>query len=233
MKDVLIIVGFSLASALFFASNELGRGEFGGLLYTSTKCFPILLLCFFTRIFFIDEQNLGRNTGLAFLLGAAGDLFLATRSISTTNFNAGMVPFAFNHWFNVQTMAVAGIKYSTTCLIPLLIHAVFMGVVTFGKFETAIVQIFATTYSFFLLAASWIAFSMWFHDPSKLSNKMRALGYLVFVISDSLLTIDAYVVPVAKSQMYVMITYYAAQLFIFLGSFYLEREWTSKKLKSK
>jgi len=177
------------------------------------------------------------HTALGLLMSAAGDWFLSTRSVVEQNLIVGIIPFGVAHFFYMLSF----VDFERTdkskpfiWWVPLFVILpvdIFVSIVTWGAVKSHFGQLLIGIYGIFLALATTFSATAWrFSSADNVwSTRARFLGFAIFCSSDTLLMLDAFYFPVRRSQVYVMITYYAAQLLIFVGSVLHEREEAVRK----
>lgn len=125
-------------------------------------------------------------------------------------FLAGLVTFFIGHiLYIIAFKHVARKSVPIAAAIPLLIYGITMAIVVAvpqlmsGEFVLGISII---AYIGIILAMGWMAI--------RTRLKLAIIGALLFIFSDSVLAIDRFVVDIPNRDAFVMLTYYAAQLFI-------------------
>lgn len=238
MKFLLLLPFLSLTAFFFYYNSEIDRGEHGSFPYTVTKCLPILALSLAAFLAFRPPPtriasgvpildtiiNLRHPAALSFFLSMIGDLLLANRSNSLRDFTLGVIPFAASHIINTKFYnSTRGQRFWWPAIGYVAIHSVALGLATldgvFGRTDV-LYQVITAPYALVLAWTVLSAISNWYYDPKGASDKttlMYMLGYISFMLSDSTLMLDEFGWPIARSQIYVLITYYAAQGLIFLS----------------
>jgi uncharacterized membrane protein YhhN len=171
------------------------------------KAAPILLLA--TLSCLLSTGRLRLWLTMALLFSATGDLFLA--STIENSFIFGLLSFAIAHlcyavgfwpwcrWSNKALLkALPLIVILIVVLLLVLPHTaelrlpvlVYMGIISL----MAVLAIFSQVQPRYLL-----------------------IGAFLFVISDSLIAVNKFVIPLPAQHLLVMLTYYLAQYYLFLG----------------
>lgn len=238
---ILLLLPFLALTAYFFYKNPgIDRGEHGGIEYTVTKCLPILALSAValisfrapvtplrTGLPFLDKiAGFRHPAALAFFLSAVGDWLLADRSNSLLDFTLGVVPFGLAHILNTKFYSsnlTSGQRYWWPAVLYMLVHSGLLGLWTLDNVfnrTDLLYQLVTTPYAFVLAWTVLCAISNWYYDPHRNENPttlLYMLGYVTFMFSDSILMLDEFGWPIPRGQIYVLITYYAAQALIFLS----------------
>lgn len=184
-----------------------------------TKCLPIVALCLFIiqhgfnfQFKYIYSRRI--VTGLIFSM--IGDACLV---YDKEHFVHGLLAFAVAH---VLYMSAFGIRpFNFRLGLALLFAAIPTSAFTVPFISSYILRFLVPVYSLLVVAMLWRATSR-----LQLFNKnidwtwtrlCCSLGALLFVISDSVISVDLFIMKVPYYHPIVMVTYYAAQLGIALS----------------
>ena len=150
------------------------------------------------------------------LSSAAGDMLLALPL--KHSFILGLSAFALAHilyskflfdWRNLSRLNLLTVSLFSAYLVVML----FLLLPAVGSLQLPVVSYFVVISLMFIsaLAANTQGYAL-------------RLGALLFVVSDSLLAINAFITPLPLQSVLVMSTYYAAQFFIVMGCIQLVKE---------
>ncbi|HEY1193649.1 lysoplasmalogenase [Flavobacterium sp.] len=163
-----------------------------------------------------------QNTVLAaLLLSWIGDVILLFTDLGEIYFILGLVFFLIAHilyciLFNKLNRIRKKQNKTFFVIGSILIAAYLIGMVSFliphlGDLEIP-VSIYATVISIMLLFA-FNGLLVW----EKPGNLLIFLGAFFFVVSDSILAVNKFYLPIPKSSFFIMLTYLLAQYLIVLG----------------
>lgn len=191
--------------------------------YESLDCYlkpaliPLLILgVYFSKRF--PTQNLLLT---ALLFSWIGDVILLFSDIAEIYFILGLVSFLISHilycvLFNRQTKEK--IKRNSIIFIfgSILIAAYLIGMLSvllpsLGDLKIPVI-VYASVISIMLLFA-YNGLLTW----KKPANQLIFFGALFFVISDSILALNKFYMPLKKSSFIIMLTYLVAQYLIVIG----------------
>lgn len=150
------------------------------------------------------------------LSSAGGDMLLALPI--QNSFILGLAAFALAHilyaLFLLQWLNLKRITALFTCLfVVYLIGMMFLLIPAVGNLQVPVI-------GYFVVISAMVITAM---GAQTQSISIR-FGALLFVASDSLLAINAFITPLPIQSVLVMGTYYAAQYFIALGCIQLAKE---------
>ena len=149
-------------------------------------------------------------TALVFSL--AGDVFLM---LPTDKFVQGLVSFLVAHIFYITAFAQGfGPYFEISYLIPSAIYTVLFLWVVLPK--TGKLKLPVLVYSLVLMAFLWQASGRFFYLSDDSAIYILA-GSVLFVASDSVLAYDRFVKSYKFSQLAILSTYWAAQVFLALS----------------
>ncbi|WP_339252357.1 lysoplasmalogenase [Sporosarcina sp. FSL W8-0480] len=125
-------------------------------------------------------------------------------------FLAGLITFFIGHVFYIFAFkSVSRNRVPIWAAIPLLLYGVFMAVLLAGsQFSVgqSVMGFAIIAYIAVILLMGWMAI--------RTRLKLTIVGALLFIFSDSVLAIDRFVLDIPYRDAFVMVTYYAAQVFI-------------------
>ncbi|MCX7999286.1 MAG: lysoplasmalogenase [Leptospiraceae bacterium] len=178
------------------------------------KCIPVLYLVILVLTWNLNYPTMQKK----FLLGAVvcsvlGDFFLAAKFL--------------NHYFllGLGSFLVAQIFFILTFLphsrlkLPLFIYPMAMGLIVFGYIYPTLPRemiLPVMIYMFALVSMAWRASA---RTANKKSLWQTTLGGYLFLISDGLIALTHFGnLPVPYAQLWIMITYYAAEYLLSKGT---------------
>lgn len=128
-------------------------------------------------------------------------------------FEYGLLSFLIGHVFYISAFSTAHErKVPTAAKIPLLLFGIAMafwiGGTLFSTDDT-VLGIAVIAYMAVILAMGW--------SSIRTNSNFALIGALLFIASDTVLAINKFVIDIPYSHQLIMLTYYAAQLFITLS----------------
>ena len=158
--------------------------------------------------------------GSALTLGALGDLLLGVRRVGGLNadklFLFGLAAFLLGHLAYIamfrKCRATDGWKTGWVRWLGVLAVVIALGAVL-GTLRNSLGSLLLPVVVYALVLAA-MAISA---QLTEIGNPLAALGALCFVASDAMLAIGKFSGPFAGHEPLVWVTYYFAQLLIFLG----------------
>jgi uncharacterized membrane protein YhhN len=125
-------------------------------------------------------------------------------------FMAGLITFFIGHLFYIFAFKSASRKpVPIWCAIPLILYGVAMAIWIAGSqfaVGESILGAAIIAYIAVILTMGWMAI--------RTGMGLAITGALLFILSDSVLAIDRFVIGIPYRDAFVMVTYYAAQIFI-------------------
>ena len=125
-------------------------------------------------------------------------------------FMAGLITFFIGHLFYIIAfLSVSQKRVPLWTSILLIVYGIAMGIWIAGSqfaVGESILGVAIIAYIAVILTMGWMAM--------RTRMKLAIIGALLFMISDSVLAIDRFVVDIPYRDAFVMMTYYAAQAFI-------------------
>lgn len=170
------------------------------------KVIPIALIIYYAYIQSQPHKTLTHNLviiGLLFSIVADGSIIYS--------FIAGLIFFFIAHVFYIGAFA-RQFQFSilrASSIIPLILVSIWIGNglingLQQNKEEDLLIPVLL--YIIIIMTMCWLAIMT--------KNIWATIGSILFVISDSILAWNKFVTPITNEEALVMITYYAAQLFI-------------------
>jgi len=205
LSKVLLIFAALLAGAYLFVPNLLAFPAQALL-----KTIPIWLLGWMAWREAPEKYRLALMLALVF--SGIGDFALA--SPFSLSFAVGMTAFFVAHLFYLWIFTRSLRQWKQldvsrrTIIILIGLYAVLMGAIVLPKTGELMPAIAAYFLVLSLMAAASFA---------GLTARWTRLGAVLFVLSDTLIGIDRFVVPLEFRHLAVMASYYAAQAFILAG----------------
>lgn len=147
------------------------------------------------------------------IFSVAGDIFLM---LPSDQFVAALISFLIAHLLYILGFStVGGIYTSIWSLTPFLLFGVLFMIFMWGDLGS--LKIPALIYALAIVIMAWQAFGNW-----RLTDQLPALlafiGALLFVASDSILTLNRFKFTFKMAQAVILSTYYAAQWLIALSA---------------
>lgn len=142
-----------------------------------------------------------------------GLIFCAIGDYTLQWFIVGLISFLIGHLFYIRAFSTT--KEQEVPLIAkilLIIYGLVMALVIAGALiqsENMVLAIAVLCYIFVILTMGWTSF--------RTGSKFAMIGAFLFIISDSVLAVNKFVVPVDFSHQLIMTTYYGAQIFLALS----------------
>lgn len=146
-------------------------------------------------------------------LSLVGDIFLMIKKRDL--FIYGLLFFLFAHLIYLYAVInVIGLQINIQFLIPSLIGIIIINKTLLPK--TGNKKPYVLIYAIVLFILLWQSLEG-VKISADISSKLFATGVIMFVISDTLLAYKRFVVNIRFSQLYILSSYYAAQLLIALS----------------
>ncbi|WP_363314059.1 lysoplasmalogenase [uncultured Draconibacterium sp.] len=177
-------------------------------------------------IFFLHAKNIDKKVvvlaGIAFLFSWIGDLFMMFAAdflyfvCGIASFLIAQVVYSF---LFLRTIDLSGkkpfLKKKPMWLIPYIAFGLIVYIVLFPQLELAL-RIAIFVYVLAILAMSAMALNR-FGNGHPISFSLVFAGSLFFVLSDSLIAVNRFLVSIPYEGLLVMVCYIAAQYLIMLG----------------
>jgi len=204
MLDRVLLTIFTCFALLFMATLSVAPYPFDYLVKT------IPILCLAVMAFRAIPGAKGRLIGGGLLFSGAGDILLQVDGVRF--FVHGLGAFLIAHLFYIAAFIrrPALVRARLSILVTIAIYGSIMGFLLLPRLGDMLVPV--TVYLIIILGMGISA---------SLGTENHALviaGACFFIVSDSLIAINRFLVPVPLSGYLVMGTYYAAQLMITTGA---------------
>ncbi|XP_055616572.1 lysoplasmalogenase-like protein TMEM86A isoform X2 [Toxorhynchites rutilus septentrionalis] len=200
---------FLMAIALYF--SLIGLTSRRTAASTALKCLPIICLWLFILQSDFKRTKIRRYKSLiliGLIFSCVGDLLL-----NYDLFEAGMGVFGIAQIFYISAFGFRPLRPLVG--IPLYCAGVASLAIMFENFPPTI-QKFLPIYGALLLTMCWRSLAR-INTFKNTTRVACGIGSVLFVISDSIIAIDMFYVPVDYAQTLIMITYYLAQFGIALS----------------
>ncbi|CAG0905119.1 unnamed protein product [Cyprideis torosa] len=207
------LVPFCMATAIYYAvfipNDE--PSTFAMVL----KCLPVLSLIFFVLshgISFGQEHAYSRRVLFGLTFSMFGDAFLIYKEA----FVHGVAAFAIAHILYISAFGFSPLK---PAIGGILGGVAFVGYYFAAPFRNGPLVYIIPMYIILLTVMCWraIARVQFFEELWTWTKLCSSVGGIVFVISDTVLGVNRFLVPVPYHQAIIMTTYYFAQLMISLS----------------
>jgi uncharacterized membrane protein YhhN len=173
------------------------------------KSLPVFILAI---LIYLNLNNTnGRLLGLGLFFSGIGDVVLEFDSGAL--FVYGILAFAIAHLFYISVF-LQQVKLTALRVVAVLILLSYSLVLAY--------ILYPITGKMFIPLVIYLGIILIMATSATLGAKngiLIALGAWLFVISDSLIAINRYILPIRYSSFWIMISYYAAQGLITYGSF--------------
>lgn len=209
MFQIILLIGIFVSGLLYLVFYYRGKKSFVYLFKPLTTLLIILLAV-------LQEPQVSENYqflilgGLAFSL--VGDIFLM---LPKDRFIAGLLSFFVAHIFYITAFAGDfGPYFGWGYLIPIVIYiAIFLKILLphTGKMSLPVIA-YTLVLAVFLWQASGRFWTLAGDSPA-----IAFFGAVLFVASDSILAYDRFVKGFTFARLFVMLTYWLAQIFIALS----------------
>ncbi|MCG8334148.1 MAG: lysoplasmalogenase [Proteobacteria bacterium] len=177
-------------------------------LHFLVKSIPIFCLAVFALV--NVEGKKGKLLGLGFLFSAIGDILLELPF--KASFGLGLCSFLIAHLFYISVFLrrLTLTKIRGTAIGSMLLYSAVIATIFTIHLETMLlipILVYLTVILFMGISASL----------GKENNPMLTIGACLFMISDSIIAINSFLSPVFLHSVWVMSTYYLAQVLIAIG----------------
>jgi uncharacterized membrane protein YhhN len=204
----LIIATIHLVAILF------GQSYFAD--WSKTLLMPSLLL-------FIWWQNVNwqakKLIALAIIFSFFGDVFLIFQNQNPLFFILGLISFLIAHIFYIsQNLKNCALKINNRLVIsfmPMLIWAIVLLILAYKNAGAYFVPIFVYA---IILCALYMSMLFARSKFSDLNWQLLFLGTILFIISDSMIAINRFILPFDMAGFAIMISYIVAQFLIVLAN---------------
>jgi len=187
------------------------------------KVLPILSLCMYVftethelnKVFKVDSWLALGDRDKGFVLGlfcsSLGDICLVWR---TMLFVPGLLCFACAHVFYLNALRVEDYKSKTKSLFVLLGIDVFLFIQS--GISSYVLTALVGIYVVLIFTMGWKATARYEAEGSK-AAMAGCVGACLFIVSDLLIAVDKWLFSIPMAWMFIMTTYYSAQLGIALS----------------
>jgi len=211
------LVPFFKTVAIFFILFPKAKYKTADLFYLVFKCLPILSLILFIFLNGINlrgfEYSYSRRilTGLAFSL--IGDALLV---YDHAYFIHGIFAFGISHilYATAYGMRPLRVFMLAALILPVMVISLVLSGVVCRPLSYVINAYVALTMLMIWRAMARIKID---NNEWTWTRFYSAVGGILFAMSDALLALDRFLMPLDHSQILIMTTYYAAQLLIVLS----------------
>ena len=178
-------------------------------LHFLVKSIPIFCLAVF--VLKNIEGKKGKLLGLGFLFSAFGDIFLELPF--KASFGLGLCSFLIAHLFYISVFLrrITITKKRGAAIGLMLLYSAIIGTIFMINLDTMLLiplMIYLTVILVMGISASL----------GKENNPLITVGACLFMISDSIIAINSFLSPVFLHSIWVMSTYYLAQMLIAFGA---------------
>jgi uncharacterized membrane protein YhhN len=147
------------------------------------------------------------------ILSLAGDIFLM---LPSDRFISALISFLIAHLLYIFAFSTVGGFYASIwSLLPLLLFG--LSFMIFIWRELGSMKIPASIYALAIMIMAWQAFGNW-QLTDQLPAFLAFIGALLFVVSDSVLTLNRFKISFQSAQAFILSTYYTAQWLIALSA---------------
>lgn len=172
------------------------------------KSLPIFILGLL--VYFNLKNSKGLLVSLGLFFSGVGDVILEIDAV--TMFVYGMLAFAVAHLFYISVFLrqVKLTVWRVVAVVILLCYSLVLGYI-----------LYPNTGAMYTPLIIYLGIILMMAISATLGSKngfLIALGSWLFIISDSLIAINRFILPFQSSGLWIMITYYAAQGLIAYGS---------------
>ena len=192
------------------------------ILTTKPLIMPILALMFFFNTRKAEGRDPVYYVYLAMLFSFFGDVLLMFMDQGEIWFVSGLSAFLLAQVFYVITYRHfrfkklntkgKGIRMIYTSIV--IIYTVILWISLYPHLEEMLLPVTLYTITIFLM----VIMAIYRHNrTSALSFYLVLSGAVIFLISDSIIAINKFMVPVMYERLYVIITYMIAQFLIIIG----------------
>ena len=171
------------------------------------KAVPVLSLAFF--VFIEVPEVRGRLIGMGLIFSGLGDILLELDRGSY--FLYGLGAFLVTHLFYVSAFFRKPRFHGPRAFIALaiILYCAVMGYLLFPNLGEMLVPVAA--YLCFIMAMGLSA------TLGASNSYIVIVGACLFILSDSILAVNRFIIPVSFSSFWIMISYYSAQFLIATG----------------
>ena len=218
-----VAVGYTILSVVYLIYG-LGRRDKGLPLSQRVvlKCAPVVLLSLYTVWTVLGGRTARHSNVLlaSLVLSVIGDgllLFKHRKDI----FLIGIIAFASAQICNIVFLGGTKMEGTWQGIVSFILSAFLFFYIIFPRVKNFLIYPIAV-YCFLMTVLLWRGLSMVTMTTSKWSatTLMGGLGCVSYYISDLTLGIHIFAMKVPQGDLIIMISYYAAQLLLFMFVFY-------------
>lgn len=169
------------------------------------KLIPMIFIILFALLS-ISKHNMYS------VLVCLGLVFCAIGDYTLQWFIIGLIFFLLGHLFYIGAFTRKTARVPLSAKILLIVYGLGMGIwlasTLFNRGET-VLAVAVIAYVIVILTMGWTSF--------RTGNKFAIIGAFFFITSDTILSINRFIVDVPAAHELVMFTYYTAQIFIALS----------------
>lgn len=155
---------------------------------------------------------------IGLFLSSFGDIFLDWVDNDKENeyfFIPGLIAFLFAHLAYIYGMVSFPIQSNTILVFPFIVLYYYFIMKKLIPNAEEDLRIPILVYGLAICSMAFMAINRFFTSTiSKKSSLIGLIGSIFFVISDSILAFNKFYSPIPMAKVYVMITYYTAQILI-------------------
>lgn len=209
----------AICICIYFASASL-HYQYVSIL---TKAFPIWILAGSLYYRKYDNQQYVKLLQKGLIISSLGDIALEFDDNFGSNtdifFICGLASFLTAHFFYIFSFLKVPGKLSIFLIIPIILIYVILLIVLLPGVEAPLilpVMVYGAALAamVYLAASKALSKNVKASKRSNGSNNMRLIGALIFFVSDTILAVNKFTIPIPSHKIIVMITYYSAQMFI-------------------
>ncbi|MCE9537703.1 MAG: lysoplasmalogenase [Bacteroidetes bacterium] len=216
LKKNFLVLFISILAFVFYANivNSL-------MLHIVFK--PLIVISLLVYLFMLDGH---KERAVAFaiaglLLSLLGDILLIFQGENPLFFIGGLISFLIAHIFYIfyylrssATMAVKRLKGKSIFILMMIIYGVVFCLLLYNNLGSLKVPVFL--YTTVLIGMNVFALNR-YGKVSDISFKLIMTGAVCFALSDSLLAINKFLLPIPLAGVWILGSYAAAQYFITQG----------------
>lgn len=206
-------IGFVLYIGLYFQTcNAINDYPAETLRSAFFKCLPIMQLVFIamsTTVKSKGHTSYKNNILVGLFFSIAGDVSLIWRE---KLFVAGLLFFAIAQYFYIRAFGMRP-RGSSAIMISCVMLAAFTYLYLHTGITSVVMKGLVVMYALLIFSMLWRAWIQMQANPS-VGAACAVLGAFIFIVSDLLIASDKWVMTMAGTNIYVMVTYYMAQLLI-------------------
>lgn len=189
--------------------------------------FKPLIMIWIGAYFFLHAKGIDRTVvklaGFGFLFSWTGDLFMMFAAREFLFFVLGIVSFLVAQVFYIflflRTINLSGkkpfLKKSPAWLIAYIAYGLIVYIVLFGQLDN-VLRVAIFVYIVAILTMSAMALNR-YGNGHPVSFSLVFTGSLLFVLSDTMIAVNRFLVEIPYEGMFIMTTYIGAQFLIMKG----------------